>query len=435
MSINEMPKNIELEQALLGELITNSFLINRIKGTLKVDDFYLMHHQTIYKVLCEMNDNEMSIDLVTFIAYIKTRNLIEKCNSISYVSELATNSISSENVEEYANIIKELSSRRKLIVLGKKLVVDSASKDISKLINSTEDELYTIAQDKKENSIVSIKDALTEALEKMEENYKNNGNILGETTGYRDIDKTIGGLVKGDFIVVAARPSMGKTAFALNIGQYASKNSKVAMFSLEMTTNQLTNRLISARCLIEFEKIKTGKLSDEEFAKIMKGSSELTNRNIVIEDNATTLNDIVTKCTNIKIKQGLDVVIIDYLQLIEVAERTSSREQEIAKVSRTLKKLAKKLNITIIALSQLSRAVEQRADHRPTLSDLRESGAIEQDADIIMMLYRDEYYNKESERKGIAEVIINKNRNGEVKTINLAWIGQYQRFATLDYAC
>lgn len=435
MSINEMPKNIELEQALLGELITNSFLLNRVKGTLKVDDFYLMHHQTIYKVLCEMNDNEMSIDLVTFIAYIKTRNLIEKCNSISYVSELATNSISSENVKEYANIIKELSSRRKLIVLGKKLVVDSASKDISKLINSTEDELYTIAQDKKENSIVSIKDALTEALEKMEENYKNNGNILGETTGYRDIDKTIGGLVKGDFIVVAARPSMGKTAFALNIGQYASKNSKVAMFSLEMTTNQLTNRLISARCLIEFEKIKTGKLSDEEFAKIMKGSSELTNRNIVIEDNATTLNDIVTKCTNIKIKQGLDVVIIDYLQLIEVAERTSSREQEIAKVSRTLKKLAKKLNITIIALSQLSRAVEQRADHRPTLSDLRESGAIEQDADIIMMLYRDEYYNKESERKGIAEVIINKNRNGEVKTINLAWIGQYQRFATLDYAC
>lgn len=435
MSINEMPKNIELEQALLGELITNSFLINRVKGTLKVDDFYLMHHQTIYKVLCEMNDNEMSIDLVTFIAYIKTRNLIEKCNSISYVSDLATNSISSENVEEYANIIKELSSRRKLIVLGKKLVVDSASKDISKLINSTEDELYTIAQDKKENSIVSIKDALTEALEKMEENYKNNGNILGETTGYRDIDKTIGGLVKGDFIVVAARPSMGKTAFALNIGQYASKNSKVAMFSLEMTTNQLTNRLISARCLIEFEKIKTGKLSDEEFAKIMKGSSELTNRNIVIEDNATTLNDIVTKCTNIKIKQGLDVVIIDYLQLIEVSERTSSREQEIAKVSRTLKKLAKKLNITIIALSQLSRAVEQRADHRPTLSDLRESGAIEQDADIIMMLYRDEYYNKESERKGIAEVIINKNRNGEVKTINLAWIGQYQRFATLDYAC
>ena len=225
---------------------------------------------------------------------------------------------------------------------------------------------------------------------------------------------------------------MGKTAFALNIAQYASKNSSVAIFSLEMGTQSLTERLIAARCLINYEKIKTGRITVEEFTKIANNTAELSKRKLYIDDEAFTLADIKAKSTNLKIKYGLDVIIIDYLQLIEGSNKNVySREQEISKISRELKKLAKRLNITVIALSQLSRAPEQRADHRPILADLRESGAIEQDADIIMMLYRDEYYNHDTEDKGIADVIINKNRNGETKTIQLAWVGEYQRFAPL----
>lgn len=433
MTMKALPNNVEAEQALLSSIINNKNVLDRIKNKLKPDDFYLDKHKNLYKVLCEMNDNEISVDLVTLLEYINSKKLVEKCGQITYVTEVATNILYTSNTDEYINIIKSKSNRRKLINIAKELALDAYEKeDINNVISKTEDGLYKISKDKNTGDIVSINVALENAFENIEKNYQNGGKILGETTGFNNIDRTISGLNKGEFIVIAARPSMGKTAFALNIAQYASKNSSVAIFSLEMGTQALTERLIAARCLIEYEKIKTGKITVEEFTKIANNTAELSKRKLYIDDEAFTLSDIKAKCTNLKIKHGLDVIIIDYLQLIEGSNKNVySREQEISKISRELKKLAKRLNITVIALSQLSRAPEQRADHRPILADLRESGAIEQDADIIMMLYRDEYYNSDSEDQGIADVIINKNRNGETKTIQLAWVGKYQRFAQL----
>lgn len=433
MTMKALPSNVEAEQALLSSIINNKNVLDRIKH-LKNDDFYLDKHKALYKILCEMHDNEISIDLVTLLECIKSKNLIEKCGNITYVTELATNILYYDsNIDEYVNIIKSKSDRRKLISIGKELALEAYEKeDISNVISKTEDSLYKIAKDKDTGDIVTIGVAIENAFETIEKNYQNGGKILGETTGFNNIDRTISGLNKGEFIVIAARPSMGKTAFALNIAQYASKNSSVAIFSLEMGTQSLTERLIAARCLINYEKIKTGRITVEEFTKIANNTAELSKRKLYIDDEAFTLADIKAKSTNLKIKYGLDVIIIDYLQLIEGSNKNVySREQEISKISRELKKLAKRLNITVIALSQLSRAPEQRADHRPILADLRESGAIEQDADIIMMLYRDEYYNHDTEDKGIADVIINKNRNGETKTIQLAWVGEYQRFAPL----
>ncbi|MFQ9545584.1 MAG: replicative DNA helicase [Clostridium sp.] len=433
MTMKALPNNVEAEQALLSSIINNKNVLDRIKNKLKPDDFYLDKHKNLYKVLCEMNDNEISVDLVTLLEYINSKKLVEKCGQITYVTEVATNILYTSNTDEYINIIKSKSNRRKLINIAKELALDAYEKeDINNVISKTEDGLYKISKDKNTGDIVSINVALENAFENIEKNYQNGGKILGETTGFNNIDRTISGLNKGEFIVIAARPSMGKTAFALNIAQYASKNSSVAIFSLEMGTQSLTERLIAARCLINYEKIKTGRITVEEFTKIANNTAELSKRKLYIDDEAFTLADIKAKSTNLKIKYGLDVIIIDYLQLIEGSNKNVySREQEISKISRELKKLAKRLNITVIALSQLSRAPEQRADHRPILADLRESGAIEQDADIIMMLYRDEYYNHDTEDKGIADVIINKNRNGETKTIQLAWVGEYQRFAPL----
>ena len=433
MTMKALPNNVEAEQALLSSIINNKNVLDRIKNKLKPDDFYLDKHKNLYKVLCEMNDNEISVDLVTLLEYINSKKLVEKCGQITYVTEVATNILYTSNTDEYINIIKSKSNRRKLINIAKELALDAYEKeDINNVISKTEDGLYKISKDKNTGDIVSINVALENAFENIEKNYQNGGKILGETTGFNNIDRTISGLNKGEFIVIAARPSMGKTAFALNIAQYASKNSSVAIFSLEMGTQSLTERLIAARCLINYEKIKTGRITVEEFTKIANNTAELSKRKLYIDDEAFTLADIKAKSTNLKIKYGLDVIIIDYLQLIEGSNKNVySREQEISKISRELKKLAKRLNITVIALSQLSRAPEQRADHRPILADLRDSGAIEQDADIIMMLYRDEYYNHDTEDKGIADVIINKNRNGETKTIQLAWVGEYQRFAPL----
>lgn len=434
MTMKALPNNVEAEQALLSSIINNKNVLDRIKNKLKPDDFYLDKHKNLYKVLCEMNDNEISVDLVTLLEYINSKKLVEKCGQITYVTEVATNILYyANNIDEYINIIKSKSDRRKLINIAKELALDSYEKeDINSVISKVEDGLYKISKDKDTGDVVSIGTALENAFETIEKNYQNGGKILGETTGFNNIDRTISGLNKGEFIVIAARPSMGKTAFALNIAQYASKNSSVAIFSLEMGTQSLTERLIAARCLINYEKIKTGRITVEEFTKIANNTAELSKRKLYIDDEAFTLADIKAKSTNLKIKHGLDVIIIDYLQLIEGSNKNVySREQEISKISRELKKLAKRLNITVIALSQLSRAPEQRADHRPILADLRESGAIEQDADIIMMLYRDEYYNPDSEDQGIADVIINKNRNGETKTIQLAWVGEYQRFAPL----
>lgn len=431
--LKELPSSLEAEQALLACMINIQSKIQEVEDVLSTDDFYWDRHKIIYKNIKELARRDSEVDLVTLLEEIKKNGEVKNCGGISYISDIAGSIFYGANVEDYIKIIKEKSNRRNLIKAGRELIGRCYDgEDLDNLIGFVEDNVYKVSNSRDASGVVDISQAITDVLTRIEDNYKNGGKILGFSTGYKELDKTISGLKKGDFIVTAARPSMGKTAFALNIGQYASRESSVAIFSLEMTRDQLMERLLAARCLVDFSAIQTGKLTDEQFLKIATASSDLSNRKIFIDDEAITLSDIKAKCRNLKIKKGLDVVIIDYLQLIECTEKSYSREQEIAKISRELKKMAKKLDITVIALSQLSRAPEARADRRPILSDLRESGSIEQDADIILMLYRDEYYNKESEDKNIAEVIIGKNRNGEVKTLKLGWFGKYQRFASLD---
>ena len=429
----QLPHSIEAEQAALGCIINYKSQLALAEDVLKDDDFYWDKHKRIFSTIKALSKKDMNIDLITLLNELKVSDSIDKCGGVSYITDLATNTVFSSNVESYVKIIKDKSDRRNLIRAGRELISKSYEEDeVESIVSTVEDKIYKVINSKESEDIIDMGQSVEKVLTRIENNYCNGGKILGNTTGFKEIDNTISGLQKGDFIIVAARPSMGKTAFALNIGQHASKGASVGIFSLEMTTEQLMERLISSRSLVEFGKIKTGKLDEAEFRKITDAANVLAKRKIFIDDKSTNLSDIKAKCRNLKVKEGLDVVIIDYLQLIEISDKTNSREQEIAKISRELKKLAKKLEITIVALSQLSRAPEQRTDHRPVLSDLRESGSIEQDADVIFMLYRDEYYNKESEEKNIAELIINKNRNGETKTIKLGWIGQYQRFATLD---
>lgn len=428
-----LPSNIQAEQAVLGCIMSSLDKLIEIEPILTGDDFYVDKHKKTYEVVTSLANRGVGIDLVTVIDEIRKKNLLDRCGGVTYVTELATSYFESCNVIAYAEIVKEKANRRRLIKTSKRLLEGAYEEEnIKSIIDDTENELYQVSTSQNTSDIVPIANAVEQTLIKLEERYRNGGQLVGLSTGFEDLDKITSGLKKSDFVVIAARPSMGKTALALNIGQAVSKNASVAIFSLEMPKEQLLDRLLSAKCLVDFSKIATGQLEDKEFEKVFIGSNDLMARKLFIDDTSSLLTDIKAKCRKLKIQNGLDLVLIDYLQLIRTTLNTTNREQEVAYISREIKGLAKELGINIIALSQLSRAPEQRADHRPILSDLRESGSIEQDADVIHFLYRDEYYNKESEDKNIAEVITAKNRNGRTGTTKLAWLGQYQRFGSLD---
>ncbi|NFO10952.1 replicative DNA helicase [Clostridium botulinum] len=427
-----LPNSIEAEQTLLGCIISSIDKFLEVDALVHELDFYVDKHKKIYGAIKKLVNRGVTVDAITLMEELKSRNMLMLCGGASYITELSLSGINYSNIASYAEIIREKSNRRKLIRAGQTLISKSFDEDINLVLEETERELYNVEASKESNEIVPISKAVEKSLELLEERYKTGGKLKGISTGFKELDELSSGLKEKDFIIVAARPSMGKTAFALNIGQAASKHGSVAIFSLEMSRDQLMDRLLAAKCMIQFTKITDGTLNEKEFLDISNGANNLGTRKLFIDDEASLLSDIKAKCRKLKLQQGLNVVIIDYLQLIRVNIKTNSREQEVSHISRELKALAKELGITVIALSQLSRAPEQRVDHRPMLSDLRESGSIEQDADIIHFLYRDEYYNKESEDRNIAEVITAKNRNGITRTTKLAWLGQYQRFGTLD---
>lgn len=429
--LKALPSSIETEQVLLGCIINETASFIEADEMIDEEDFYLDKHKKIYRTIKSIVNKGSEADLVTIAESLKNDNLLSECGGITYLSQLSATAIGYSFIKNYVKIIKEKSSRRKLILAGQKLIQSGFESDIDTTIEETENKLFDIVSSKS-HDIVSVQEAVEMSFSTLEERYKVKGRLRGISTGFNEIDKLSSGLRKTDFIVIAARPSMGKTAFALNIGQAASKFGSVAIFSIEMAREQLMDRFLAARCLIDFGKITEGNLTDDQWSKILNEAELLKQRKLFIDDKARMLNDIKAKCRKLKMQQGLDVVIIDYLQLIRTNKKTNSREQEVSYISQELKALAKELDITVISLAQLSRAPEQRSDHRPMLSDLRESGSIEQDADIIHFLYRDEYYNKETEDRNIAEVITAKNRNGVTKTTKLAWIGQYQRFGTLD---
>jgi len=378
------------------------------------------------------------VDVLTVSEELKKRGKIDYVGGFEYLARLTENIITSKNVEAYCNIIREKSTLRRLISASNEIIEKGfkESDDVQKVIELAESRIFAISQNRSINSFVEIKDVLMEVFNQLEERAMNKGSITGITTGYGDLDRMTSGLQRSDLILLAARPSMGKTALALNIAMNAVKTgASVALFSLEMSKEQYVQRIISMESMVESTKLRTGNLDDEDWSRLISVMSTISDYKVFIDDTASvSLFEVMSKCRRLKIEKGLDMIIIDYLQLMtDGGKGGDNRQQEISNISRGLKAMARELNCPVVALSQLSRAPELRNDHRPIMSDLRESGAIEQDADVVMMLYRDEYYNKEeSEKKGITDVIITKQRNGPVGTIELAWIEQYTKFGNIQ---
>lgn len=431
-NLQAMPKNLIAEQELLGSILNAPELLTNIVGILKPEDFYSNRHRIIFGAIEKLFAENIKIDPITIAD--KLKNVLVEAGGITYLSELAASSMS-RNVKEYAEIIKEKSNKRRAIKIANKLM-EACYKDeesTANLINNAEEELFKVSLNK-ENRLESFDKVLETTMQHIEEVCKNkelNNGVTGIDTGFSEINRMTGGLQKQDLVILAARPSMGKTTLAVNLGTNISKSKVVAIFSLEMSKEQLGRKILASGAHIDLLKINTGQLDNNDWENIGMASGPLAQRKMFLDDTAAiTVAEMKAKCKKIKLQCGLDVVIIDYLQLITAVGE--SRTQEISKISRALKQLAKELDITVIALSQLSRACETRPNHRPMLSDLRESGSIEQDADIVMFLYRDEYYNKETDDKNIAETIFAKNRNGKVGTVKLAWLGQFQKFGTLD---
>ncbi|HBG1841317.1 TPA: replicative DNA helicase [Clostridioides difficile] len=427
------PHSVESEQSILGSILLDKDAIITVTETIKPDDFYKEAHKIIYECMITLSNKGEPIDLITLTEELRKQGHLNDIGGISYITSLSTIVPTTSNVKYYADIVKEKSVLRKLIKASNEIINlgYSGATKIEDVLEQAEKSIFDISQEKTSDDFKSINLVLMDAYDMIEKLYTNKSDVTGITTGFKDLNKKINGLQRTDLILIAARPAMGKTAFSLNLVQNAALkgDASVAVFSLEMSKEQLVQRMLSSQSSVELKKIKTGTLNDNDWPRIVDAMAVLSDAKIHIDDTpGIKISELRSKCRKLKIEKGLDLVLIDYLQLMEGEGNNESRQQEISKISRSLKILAKELNCPVVALSQLSRAPEQRADHRPMLSDLRESGAIEQDADIVMFLYRDEYYHADSESKNIGEVIIAKNRHGETGSVELVWLGEVQRF-------
>ena len=405
-----------------------------VSETLVPEDFYKEAHKVIYESMLKLYNSQSEIDLITLTDELRDQGYLDDIGGIAYITSLSTVVPTTSNIKYYVNIVKEKSISRQLISAANDIInlgYDGSAK-VEYVLENAEKKIFDISQERATNDFQPINQVISEALSMLEKLYEEKNDVTGLTTGFRDLNKKINGLQRSDLLLIAARPAMGKTAFALNLVQNAALkgDASVAVFSLEMSKEQLVQRMIASQSTVELKKIKTGTLADNDWPRITDGMAILSGAKIHIDDTpGIKISELRSKCRKLKIEKGLDLVLIDYLQLMEGEGQNESRQQEIAKISRSLKILAKELDCPVVALSQLSRAPEQRADHRPMLSDLRESGSIEQDADIVMFLYRDEYYNPDTEKKNIGEVIVAKNRHGETGTVELVWFGGIQKFA------
>ena len=428
------PHSVESEQSILGSIILDKEAIITVAETIQPMDFYKEAHKIIYESMLKLNSNNEPIDLITLIEELRKEGHLDSIGGISYLTSLSTIVPTTSNVKYYANIVKEKSVMRQLIKASNEIINlgYDASTDVQEILDKAEKNIFDISQEKSGDDIQPINVVLQDTFEMIEKLCTDKSEVTGITTGFADLNKKINGLQRTDLILLAARPAMGKTAFSLNLVQNAALkgDASVAVFSLEMSKEQLVQRMLSAQSNVELSKIKTGNLGESDWPRIIDGMAVLSEANIFIDDTpGIKISEIRSKCRRLKIEKGLDLILIDYLQLMEGEGKNENRQQEIAKISRSLKILAKELDCPVVALSQLSRSPELRKDHRPILSELRESGSIEQDADIVMFLYRDEYYHDDSEKKNIGEVIIAKNRHGETGNVELVWFGQVQKFA------
>ncbi|WP_273123553.1 replicative DNA helicase [Metabacillus sp. HB246100] len=431
------PHNIEAEQAVLGAIFLQPASLTLASELLIPEDFYRAAHQKIYNAMLDLSDKGEPVDLVTVTTELADVNLLEEIGGVSYLSDLANSVPTAANIEYYSKIVEEKSILRRLIRTATTIAQDGYSREdeVEVVLNEAEKTIMEVAQRKNAGAFKNIKDVLVETYDNIELLHDNKGDVTGIPTGFTELDRMTAGFQRNDLIIVAARPSVGKTAFALNIAQnVATKTDEnVAIFSLEMGADQLVMRMLCAEGNIDAQRLRTGSLTSDDWGKLTMAMGSLSNSGIYIDDTpGIRVSEIRSKCRRLKQEAGLGMILIDYLQLIQGSGRSDNRQQEVSEISRTLKELARELKVPVIALSQLSRGVEQRQDKRPMMSDIRESGSIEQDADIVAFLYRDDYYDKESENKNIIEIIIAKQRNGPVGTVSLAFVKEYNKFVNLE---
>jgi replicative DNA helicase len=432
-----LPHNIEAEQSVIGSMILDRDAITTASELLISEDFYQHQYGVLFDAMLELYNEGKPVDLITLQNKLKEKELPAELSSLEFIRDLVTAVPTSANVKYYANIVSEKSVLRRLIKVTENIANECYlnKESMETILEQTEKQVFDVVQNKSSGDFVDIKQIVLKSLESIEAASKSKGSVTGIATGFYDLDYKTAGLQPSDLILIAARPSMGKTAFVLNIAEYVALKSNVttAIFSLEMSKDQLVKRIISMNSKVDSQAIRSGELQDEDWSKIVESAKIIGNSNLIIDDTpGISISELRSKCRKFKLEHNLGIVIIDYLQLMSGSKKSESRQQEISEISRSLKALAREISAPVIALSQLSRAVEQRPDKRPMLSDLRESGAIEQDADVVMFIYRDDYYNHDSEDAGVSEIIIGKQRNGPTGTVKLAWLSQFTKFANLE---
>lgn len=433
-----LPHSIEAEQSVIGSMIMDREAITIASEIIAGEDFYGKQYGVLFDSMVELNDEGKPVDLVTLQDRLKEKDVPPEISSLEFIRDLITAVPTSANIKYYAGIVAQKATLRKLIRLNEEIANTcyAGKESLEDILEDTEKRVFELVQKRNTGEFVPIRQVVMNAMDKIEKAAKNKGNVTGIATGFIDLDYRTAGMQPSDLVLIAARPSMGKTAFVLNIAQHVAfkLNATCAIFSLEMSKEQLVNRLFSLESRVDSQHLRTGNLSDAEWEKLIESAGVIGKSNLIIDDTpGISISELRSKCRKYKLEHNLQMIIIDYLQLMSGSGRGSdSRQQEISDISRSLKALARELSVPVLALSQLSRAVEQRPDHRPMLSDLRESGAIEQDADVVMFIYRDDYYNKDTEKKGIAEIIIAKQRNGPIGTVELVWLPDYTKFASME---
>ncbi|WP_026517501.1 replicative DNA helicase [Butyrivibrio sp. MC2021] len=433
------PNSLEAEQSVVGAMLIDKDAIEVAAEIVNPEDFYNRQLGTLFETMVELNREGSAVDVVTLQNRLREKNVPPQVSSVEYIGELVSAVPTSANVKYYAQIVADKSTLRKLIKVSEDTINNcyTNQEDIEGLLNDVEKDVFKITQKRSAGDFVSIDQVVMNALNSIEMASKMKGNVTGLSTGFLDLDYKTAGFHPSELILIAARPAMGKTAFVLNIAEHmAFHDGKcIAIFSLEMSKEQLVNRLLAMESHVDSQHIRTGNMSDMDWEKLIESADVVGASKLIIDDTpGITIQELRSKCRKYKMEFGLNLIMIDYLQLMSGGggKSSESRQQEISEISRSLKALARELDVPVIALSQLSRAVESRPDHRPMLSDLRESGAIEQDADMVMFIYRDDYYNKDSEKKGVAEIIIAKQRSGPIGTIDLLWLPEYTKFANME---
>ena len=434
-----LPYSEAAEQSVIGSMMMDKQAILTASEIVTREDFYQQQYGILFEAMVELYNAGKEVDPVTLQNHLREKKVPKEISDMEYVRDLLNVVPTSANIKHYAEIVAEKATLRRLIRAAEEVTNNCYMDDqpLEQLMEESEKKMFQVFQQKNATDFEPIKSIVMKTLDTIEKASHTSGNVTGHATGFTDLDFKTSGMQPSDLILIAARPSMGKTAFVLNIAQYMAfhHGKHVAIFSLEMSKQQLVTRMMSMESHVGSQSLRNGKLKDDEWKQLIETAGVIGESNLIIDDTpGITIREMRSKCRKYKLEHGLDIIMIDYLQLMSGSggKSSESRQQEISEISRSLKGLARELNVPVIALSQLSRAVESRPDHRPMLSDLRESGAIEQDADVVMFLYRDDYYHKDSENKGICELIIAKQRNGPIGTVNLAWLPEYTKFANVE---